>query len=981
MKLKFIAVMLLLAVILPISALGAPAAKATDITNATLKGNVLEISGEIAGGLKGVNVGLVVYDSADNIIHIDQAKTEGLAGTRDAVGFSFTKTNMTKPQSGYKAVVSAKGYASSEKEIEYTSVREFYVSANGAEGADGTFQNPFGTFEEARDAVSDYKEANGGLLPSDVVVYLRGGDYVRTSAFTLTAADSGNNGHTVTYRAYPGETPKIIATSGVLTGWTEENGVWKAQGTTPQMITINDGNTAVGLVAREPNSGYAKSDKVDGVLSTITFKEKYADDIKDFTVESGDHNFFVAIWPNGENGTAIWSQFVAPVKVTDTVDGITSFSILNNGIGYYINTNSRYYLMGAKEFLDAEGEFHVDRTNNVVNFIPPANCTMTADTVLYGAGSFDPISIVGTADDPASDIHISGIEIIGSTRLYAGVNLQHCEDISVSKMYIHDISGDGIKTSGINNRVEIYDNRIDSVGANGVNLSSKLANTEAPEIKGSYSKNNKIYNNYISNVGKLVGSSSAVAVYNCEGTLISNNLIHGSGRFGILLNSNLHLEHVIGKTIAGEVVTKENAHEFVPTRANIIEYNDVYDCMSDSEDGGLIYMVAHDNIIRYNHMHDSVTNVSGGLIGLYLDNGSQHNEAYGNRVYNLTDGGTGNSTYGFNIRGNYNTFTNNIVANMKLNGGYAFQVHGYDDNTVRNNIVYNCGNRIFYIDAKSRLAECDNNIYYDKDLSQNGLQFFVEDKTSAKGFEIWKQSYGFDKNSVFADPGFMDEANADFRMSDSTGFQDIYTQNIGLTPDYSYAEDGAYKKLFVSVDGEESNPGTVVAGEDKQIKLKVFARNTGNFGINNVSASFVSHNEDIVTVSTDGTLNIKGRGKAKVTVSAGNIHTDIYIDVSGAGIWFEDANGNYITSLNVDLGSIKAVADPGDADTEDSELIIAVYSGNTLKTSTVATTKADGIYTIDMNLSGVDTYDTVKAFFWKKGSLYPIFKNKTITKD
>src|SRR5947209_5987765 len=44
-------------------------------------------------------------------------------------------------------------------------------------------------------------------MSGDIDVYLRGGAYRLTSAFSLGPADSGQNGHKVVYVAYPGEKP------------------------------------------------------------------------------------------------------------------------------------------------------------------------------------------------------------------------------------------------------------------------------------------------------------------------------------------------------------------------------------------------------------------------------------------------------------------------------------------------------------------------------------------------------------------------------------------------------------------------------------------------------------------------------------------------------------------------------------------------------------------------------------------------------
>jgi hypothetical protein len=98
----------------------------------------------------------------------------------------------------------------------------FYVSPTGSDSNDGTTAaTPWNTLEKARDYIRSSnlnKTATG-----DIVVYLRGGTYPRTTTFTLTNADSGPNGNYMVYRAYPGEIP-VIDAGKAITGWTQVAG-------------------------------------------------------------------------------------------------------------------------------------------------------------------------------------------------------------------------------------------------------------------------------------------------------------------------------------------------------------------------------------------------------------------------------------------------------------------------------------------------------------------------------------------------------------------------------------------------------------------------------------------------------------------------------------------------------------------------------------------------------------------------------------
>ena len=52
-------------------------------------------------------------------------------------------------------------------------------------------------------------ESMNGSMTGDIVVYLMGGTYRLSSTFQLGPQDSGSNGYTVDWEAYPGQTPVI----------------------------------------------------------------------------------------------------------------------------------------------------------------------------------------------------------------------------------------------------------------------------------------------------------------------------------------------------------------------------------------------------------------------------------------------------------------------------------------------------------------------------------------------------------------------------------------------------------------------------------------------------------------------------------------------------------------------------------------------------------------------------------------------------
>lgn len=109
----------------------------------------------------------------------------------------------------------------------------FYVSENGADTGDGTFENPFKTIFKARDAV---RELNAAGLLNDVEVIVRGGVYIMPEVWRMGPEDSGTNGHSITWKGYENEYPLISA--GIkINGFSEtENGMWKT--TVPEAETM-----------------------------------------------------------------------------------------------------------------------------------------------------------------------------------------------------------------------------------------------------------------------------------------------------------------------------------------------------------------------------------------------------------------------------------------------------------------------------------------------------------------------------------------------------------------------------------------------------------------------------------------------------------------------------------------------------------------------------------------------------------------------
>jgi Right handed beta helix region len=86
---------------------------------------------------------------------------------------------------------------------------ERYVSPQGNDHNPGTLEQPWQTLEHSRDAVRAWRRSQPAGSGEAVTVWLRGGTYLLSRTFELTAEDSGTASAPVTFAAYRNETVRL----------------------------------------------------------------------------------------------------------------------------------------------------------------------------------------------------------------------------------------------------------------------------------------------------------------------------------------------------------------------------------------------------------------------------------------------------------------------------------------------------------------------------------------------------------------------------------------------------------------------------------------------------------------------------------------------------------------------------------------------------------------------------------------------------
>lgn len=225
-------------------------------------------------------------------------------------------------------------------------------------------------------------ESMNGSMTGDIVVYLMGGTYRLSSTFQLGPQDSGSNGYTVDWEAYPGQTP-VIDGSEQVTGWSQYNSgadIWRAAvpaGTQARDLWVN------GVRATETKSAINPGGFSQSGASFTTSDSSYLSWSNPSEVEIVDNNS--------------WRQLRCPlVSITRTSSGGSSLNMSQacydatlddtgfpfNGSGYP-TLNHITWLENSYALLTQPGQWYLDSSGGYLYYIPLAGQNMsTADVEL-----------------------------------------------------------------------------------------------------------------------------------------------------------------------------------------------------------------------------------------------------------------------------------------------------------------------------------------------------------------------------------------------------------------------------------------------------------------------------------------------------------------------------------------------------------------------------------------------------------------------
>lgn len=444
-----------------------------------------------------------------------------------------------------------------------------YVSPDGRDSADGSASRPMASIEAAQ------IRARG--IEGPCTIMLRGGEYRLSRTLVLTPEDNG-----LTIKGCAGEKATVKGGSELRLRWKiYRDGIYVAetpQGTAIDMLIV-DGK--IRSMARYP----------DYDSTAVRFNGTSADATSPERIRSWSH-------PEGGYLHAMhahdWGDFHYRIEGVNEDGTLMLAGGHQNNRQYGIHRDNRM-VENIFEELDAPGEWFHDSEACRLYYYPVAGedvhiCRFEVPALKHL------VEIRGSADNPAMDIRIEGLELTQTVRtfmesyepllrsdwtVYRGgaVFLENTEHCSICGCDLFNLGGNGVFFSNYNRGSSVSGCHITDIGASAVLFVGDPAAVRSPSFE---------YASYVP-VEQMDMEFGPIGNNFPQWCSASDNLIHRIGLFekqitGVEL-SMCHFITVSHNSIYDVPRTGINVSEGT-WGGHLIEFNDVFDTVKETGDHG-----------------------------------------------------------------------------------------------------------------------------------------------------------------------------------------------------------------------------------------------------------------------------------------------------------------------------------------------------------------------------------------------------------
>ncbi len=644
------------------------------------------------------------------------------------------------------------------------SALELHVSPAGNDTAAGTKDAPFLTLAQARDHV----RKSPALGKEPINVNLASGTYHLPETLRFSAADSGTADAPVTYQGIASEDGSNVILSGArpleLSWKPYKNGIFQAS--TPAGLSIDQ------LFINGQGQHMARYPNYD---PKITVYNGFAADA--FSPERA------AKWADPAGGyihaihTHHWGGYHYRITGKNKKNEVQYEGGWQNNRQMGMHKSHRF-VENIFEELDAPGEWFHNSKTNILYYCPAAGIELANASVEISLLS-ELIEFQGTQQSPVKHIHLKGLSFRQTARtfmetkepllrsdwtIYRGgaVFFKGAEDCSIADSEFTQIGGNAVFASNYNRRLSVTGTHIHKVGASGICFVGSPDAVRNPLFEYEQQQSLK-------DIDLTPGPKSDDYPADC---LVDDCLIHELSTVEkqatgvqVSMASRITIRHCSIYDI-GRAGINFSEGTF---GGHLIDFCDVFDTVRETGDHGSFNSWGRD---RFWHLKDCPSEKLPELAKLDTEKSIIRNSRW-------------RCDHGWDVDLDDGSSHYEIYNNLMLKGGLklreGFYRHVYNNITVNNtlhpHVWYKyCGDRVHHNIwmGKYRPARIKT---WDSEVNHN---FFTKEADQTA-----YSDKGWDTNSSYGDPQFIDPANGDYRVKEGSpalkaGFKNFPMDSFGV---------------------------------------------------------------------------------------------------------------------------------------------------------------------------------------------------------